>query len=905
MSSSFPGYDFTAGDNTAKPARKRFTSPQAVYAVYDQLKIEDTDDAVRRAKIRAVYEGALPYSREKLRSKGLAYMTNLNFHGLKGTIDARADSIMRLSTDTCDLVDLVPLTDGSAGPDDDRVGTILAEEFSRAVRDEGHTIPALATMNQQSDLYGFGPITWENDDAYAPIAIERGQLKFRGDGPSVSSDHDLFMFESELQASYLFMLLDNETIAERMGWSVPALRRFVVNVFARGQDVANDSTSDGGLSPMETAMARIRSNTFYEIHQFDKAKVLHVYVREMKSPRGVTHIIVPGSSSNDEREFLFCKENAYETMDQCMLWFPYSSSITQARALRGLASDLVPIEQMSDRFSCAIIDAGFRAAKLTLQQKNAGATPAVSLSESGNAAIIAAELEPVPNAAAAQSLQALTTVRQFMSGLGVGAVAGTDFAPVSTGVKVQEGGSAPSKAEAEIRERHRTLKDENLFNQRVVVLDKIFSEAFRRFMAKVNGPAAIAEEDVYVARFVKNCERRGVDKAVLRKATDHFTVETCRDLVLGADGKYRVLSELLQMTAGNLDEKGRKAITHDLYRLRLGRKAADRYAPMENRDSIPCSETSLATLENSGIKRLEPVVVGQDQLHWVHIPVHSQVLQEIQQTVQNGLAEAQNLMNQGQQVPTDQDGSPAPNVENPEQLAQVLEAASMHIQEHLAIGGAQIGQKPAAAQVQSMLKGLAPTIKALNLAIATRRRVKEAEEEKRQREMEALQRQASEAEMQKAMAKVQADKEIGLAKVQVERELGLAKVQVEREISSGKLQVEREDRSGRLQIDRDDRMTRAQMDAQINTAAARAKAENDAALARANIENRTREADASVEAARRTAGTQSVLSELQAVSDSYARQQRYNNVTGRTSVQPADITQTQEAPAYDDGTIPL
>ena len=904
MSSSFPGYNFTAGDATAKPARRRFTSPQAIYGVYDQLKIEDKEDAIRRTKIRAVYEGALPYSREKLRSKGLAYMTNLNFHGLKGTIDARADSIMRLSTDTCDLVDLVPLTDGSAGPDDDRVGTVIAEEFSRAIRDEGHTIPALATMNQQSDLYGLGPITWESDDAYAPIAIERGQVKFRGDGPSVSSDHDLFMFESELQAAYLFMLLDNESIAERMGWSVPALKRFVVDVFARGQDVANDPNSDGGLSEMETVMARIRSNTFYEIHQFDKAKVLHVYVREMKSPRGVTHIIVPGSSSGAEREFLFCKENAYESMDQCMLWFPYSSSITQARALRGLASDLVPIEQMSDRFSCAIIDAGFRAAKLTLQQKNAGATPAVSLSESGNAAIIAAELEPAPNTNAAQSLQALTAVRQFMSGLGVGAVAGTDFAPVSTGVKMQEGGQAQSKAEAEIRERHRTLKDENLFNQRVVVLDKIFSEAFRRFMAKVNGPSAVADEDVYVSRFVKNCERRGVGRSVLRKAVDHFTVETCRDLVLGADGKYNVLAQLLQLTAGNLDEKGRKAITHDMYRLRLGRKAADRYAPMEGRDNIPCSETSLATLENSGIKRLEPVVVGQDQLHWVHIPVHSQVLQEIQQSVQNGLAEAQSLMAQGQQVQTDQDGNPAPQIENPEQLAQVLEAASKHIQEHLAIGGAQIGQKANAAQVQSMIKGLAPTIKALNLAIATQRRVREAEEEKRQREMEALQKQASEAEMQKALAKVQADKEVGLAKVQVEREVGLAKVQVEREISSGKLQVEREDRSGRLQIDRDDRMSRAQTDAQINMAAARAKAENEAAVARAGIENRNRETDASIEAARRTAENQADISSMQAAQDSFVRQQRFNNVTGRASVPPSEVAQP-EAPTYDSGILPL
>ena len=608
MSTKFPGYNFTQG-RSAAPARKRFTDPQAVYTVYDQLKIEDAADAKRRAKIRAAVDGALPYSREQLKSKGLAHMTNLNFHALKATFDARAEAIMRLASDTCDLVELVPVSTGEAGPDDMRIATIIAEEFSTALRREGHTIPALATMNYEADMYGLGPVAWTTDDQFAPQALERGQVRFRGDGPAVSSDHDLFMLESELPAAYLFTLLDNEDLATEEGWDMNVLKRLIVEVYAEGKDIENDSRSMDGLSPFETSLARIKSNTFYETHQFDKFSVLHVYVREMAAPRGITHIIVPGSNYQN-RKFLYYREDAYDHMDQCFLWF--SSTVTErlARSIRGIASYLVPIEQVADRLTGAVIDSAFRAARLTLQQTSAGANPAVSLSESGNTTIVAAGLEPVSNPNAAANLQAITSVRQFISGISVGAVAGTDLAPASTGAKVQEGSEQMSKAEAEIQERRRLAKDENLFNQRVTVLDKIFSEAFRRFMKIVKGPSVLQAEVPVVEQFVANCVRRGVPPEAFMELESRFMVITCRDLVLGAEGKYGILSQVLAQAAGNLDENGRKAMTHDLLRLRLGRRAADRYCPVENRDQMPSDQASVATIENSLLKEQKPVMVG-------------------------------------------------------------------------------------------------------------------------------------------------------------------------------------------------------------------------------------------------------------------------------------------------------
>lgn len=893
--SSVRGYDYTAGDKTAAPARKRFTDPQAIYELYDQMKIDDQEDARRRTTIKTAYEGGLPYDPDQLKKKGLAYMTNLSFNSLKGTIEARCDSITKLTTDTCNLVELASRTDGTAGPDDDRVGEIVAEAFSAALRSEGHTIPALATMRRETDLHGIGPITWPDDISYYPLALERGQLKFRGDGPAVSSDHDLFMFESELPAAYVFMLLDNAKYAEDAGWDVNVLRRMVIEVYGQHADKDNDSTSAQGLSPSETLLMTLRTNTFYEKHQFDRFSVLHVYVKEMQAPRKVTHIIVPGRDGK-EKKFLYYKENAYDSMDNCLVWLPATTAERYARAVRGIATYLVPVERVSDRLTCSMIDAAFRALRLTLKQTAPGINPPVSLSEVGGTNIVAAGLDVESNPSAAQSLAQVAQIRSLIGQAGVNGIAGTDNSPMPVGAKTFEGGPQMSKAEAEIQERRRLARDENLFNSCVAVHDKIFRECFRRFMLLVNGEDTIAAEYPEVMKFIADCEAKGVTKEMLKEVPERFTVNMCRDLALGADGMYQLLGATLQATAGNLDEAGRKTITHDMYRLKFGRRAADRYCPLVSRDQTASDQSSFATLENAFLKELKPVQVGQNQWHWSHIPVHAQVLQEVQQLVQQGLAEAQSAAAQGGDVQQNQQGEVAPQVENPEMLAQVLEAASAHIQEHLQYGEGQLGMKEAAEQVRSMLKGLAPVVKALNLAIATQRRVQEAEEERRQRELEELQKQASEAEMQKALAKVQAEKEVGLAKVQAEKEVGLAKVQAERDLDRNRIMNEREHLTGKLGIE---------------TEAARVKAANEAAVARAGVENRRAEAEANIETMRKKQEMEERAAE-QRLRDNdqaaYIRMtDRFNRVTGNAQVPLSALTDKAPGsqPVSDNESLPL
>lgn len=786
---SFEGYNVV--EKNGKAAKKRFSSPVAVRAVYQKLKDDDLKESERRAKILKMYSGNLPYDPRKLEQSGLKNLTNINFHGLQGVIDNRADVILRLSSDTANLIEFRPLRREIAGPAAEKIGQVAAEEFSFTLRDQGDFIPALAMMNKESDLYGLGPVTFEHSLDYKPIALERAQVKFIGNAPVHSTKHDLIMYESVFPASYIFMLLDNPEIAEQEGWNVKQLKEWLVRVFNVGEETADEPGNAPGMSTLETQINLIRRNEFEEEHQFDELKVIHVLVKEMAWPRGVTHLIIPASAAGEKDEqFLFEKENAYKTLDEVFLWFPYSINERYAKAVRGLGSTLYATEAVANRFKCAFIDSAFRSMTLMFTQAPGGSQQAITLNEQGPFTFVPKELTPVQNNVK-PDLQSAAQAVAFIDQIGVAAVEGTDKAPLgTTAPKIFSGPEKQqTKAELELQQKLRGHKDEALFTQRLQVVDKLVRQSFLRFVKLVGliagGDLVLAADYPEIVQFIERCAKRDVTVKDILSIPQMYTIVTCRDLVLGSDGKVGVLADLLAgPAAGVLDETGRKNAVRDAVQLRLGVQAADRYIPEIGRDQAPSDQSSFATVENALIKQGQPVMVGQDQLHWAHIPIHAQVLQEIVQTVG---APEDNDPN-SQQDPE----MLAQQLENPKQLLGVLVATSKHIQEHLAIAKLQPGKEADAKKVEKMLRDLRPTIKSLNLAVATQERVEQAQREKQQREMEELQRRADENDVRKAEMEADKKAETDRYRIDREHEVALRRLELDRELAAGKAGLARE-----------------------------------------------------------------------------------------------------------------
>lgn len=797
-------------EGNAKPAKSRFSDPVALRNTYDKLTEADVKDAERRAKLRRMYDAHLPYNPEELRQSGLKHVTNVNWLGLKSTIDNRADSLLKLSSDTTNLIELQPRAREYAGPDAQRIARVIAEEFSTMLRETGDVIPALAMMNTEADMYGLGPVTWASSLDYKPVALERGQIRFLPAAPVQSTRNELVMYETVMPAAYLFFLLDHEDVAAAEGWSVEAVKRWLVDVFQNHTETKAMPGTETNTSYVESALSLLRQNRFIEEHQFDEMNVIHAFVREMEFPRGITHYIMPAT---EQKEYLFQKPNAYETMDQCFLWFPYAVNRRFAREVRGLASHLFPIEAANNRYKCRVMDMALQYASLVFTQTRAGAQQQLSLNEQGPFTVLPQELTPVQNNVKPDMQQVLAT-SQFIDNLGVNSVTGSDKGVIATtGVKMFQGSDRQTKEEVLLQQRLRSRKEEALFVQRMSVLDKVFRETFRRAFRLVAMFVAqdptIGADYPEIVKFVQNCDQRGVPPDLLLQSASAFNVVTCRDLVLGSEGKVGVLTDLLGNFGANLDEPGRKNAQRDWIQLRLGSASADRYLPEVDRDSSPSDQASSAVLENNAMRNGQEARVGVDQLHWSHIPVHAEVLQEIVQ-----------------QVAASPDNEPTQEsvqaVENPQQVLAVLVAVSKHIQEHLRYGGVQIGMEAKAKQVAAMLRDLRPTVKALNLAVATEERVAQAEQERQERERQAEIDRLAEEKARVAQIEADSKAETDRYRIDREHEVAMHKLELEREAGETRQGLEaqnadadraRRDAETQAKIERERRLTRAKTNA--------------------------------------------------------------------------------------------
>lgn len=728
---------FRTLDRSGKPVARRFSDARSLREVYRKLQRQDEEggESARRAKIRRMYEFYRPWDPKKLEAAGVKDMANVNCGGLAGQVDARAGAISDMALDTTDLVELRALPAELSGPDAENIGAVVAEEFSTVLREGRGFLSAVATMVKEADLYGLGPVAWRDSYDYQPIALERGQIKFPSDASSISSENELIMVETVLPAWYLTQLFDDPQASEAAGWNMAAVRKYLISVFSEGAGTESQARDTMGTSVEESLLAEWRQNRLFETKQFETIRVINAYVHEVQEPRKVSHYMIPTvevgpkqpgqDDAGSTEDFLFLREQHYDNMDQCVLWLPYSATEKYARGLRGLASKILPTEDLRNRMICKIADAASRAASIQLEATTAGDAVRNTIVEQGPYTFFTGGVRPV-TAKTTPDFTGLAAVHEMLGRVSSNNVNGAQGAGAAP-ERVYAGADRKTKEQVRQEGEVGAKAEQALFVMRSIVFDALFRECFRRFMALV---LDAKERSRYpgVETFIDRCKRRGVGLDVLKKVPSMFAIYMCRDLVTGgATAKAGVLFDMLSNLGGNLDEKGRINGTRDYVRARAGRAAADRYRPDVGRDTMPGDAASHAVMENNDLLEGSAVLVGTDQLHWSHIPVHSQVLQQITSAVESG------------------------QVEDPAAMLRTLQLASEHIERHATIGGLQLGKAADAKAVIQGLRSLRSVGQTLNMMVQTQEHEREAEARKQEQAQAALQRRADGQDAQAAM----------------------------------------------------------------------------------------------------------------------------------------------------------
>lgn len=705
---------FLTVDDSGNPVDKRIVTTTTMRDIFSTFLAEDAQEADRRVRLSNIYNGYLPYKPEDLRKLNLGNLANFNTGDLAGFIDARVAAISELALDTSALVELRPLPASNAGPQAATFAEIIADEFSTTVRDRNKLLPCLAGMFRECDLFGLGPVTWASSRDYNPMSLRRGQIKFRSDGPINSSDHEIFMFESPVDIGYFRRLFSKPEVSKKAGWNVQAVKDYLIAVYIDEKVAEAQAGNKSCTTTQESAQLEMRQNRWLEINQFKTMTLLHALVKE--SDGKIRHQIC--TPMVDIEPFLFDKEACYESFDQCFLWMPASVVEQEARGSRGVASKIAPLADLNNRLLCQMYDVAFRAGAITLVSTSPGMHQQQTISERGPWTVIPADLAVSPQQFNGSAIQQLASLRDLGNNISSNNVTGTRGAIGGASERIVSGTERKTKQEVMTEEDNKARGEQVLFAARVLVLDAVFRETFRRFMLLVTGDHKDYPE---VEKFIQRCILRGIPLEVLKNTEILFTVYTSRILVTGGGAAHAaVLSQLMGSFGGNFDEMGRNLMTRDIVRFRLGTKSADRYRPESSRDNEYTNATSFAVLENNSIQKGDQAIVGSDQMHWSHVPIHMQILSSAVQMYKEN----------------------PEGITDPQQMLNVLQIASQHIQEHVNLGAMQPGMQPLAKSVISQIASLAPVIKGLTMMAATMERQQQAEAKRQQEEMAALQQRA-------------------------------------------------------------------------------------------------------------------------------------------------------------------
>ncbi len=676
----------------------RFLTPEGVYAVVNDMVMSDAEDAKRRALIQGMIDGNPPYRQSELVKAGLGEMVNVNWLGLRGSLESRLAVVDQMVGMDTRLIEVCPKNPGPAPAELQDIGDVIADQFSMAVHDWNGLCPLLEAAMRDMDAHGLGVAIFPQENDWRPSPMPRGSLRTADNSRIDIDDNEVIGVEGTLQAGDLFRVLEQKT----PGWDLEVVREYLIQTYVEKVDNTSQGGNREGTTLVESFEAKMRDNVWYSTTQFATIRVVHVYSREVDPEGGVTHIIIP-SNRVGTIGWLYRKEKVYDNMSDVVWWLPsVSGADGRLRSLRGIASYLAPLSHLDNQFLCHAFDIGWRASSFVLQPATRVDMTSMRFIEHGPYTILPPELKIVPNAFPATGLGQLIQLRELAQNVGQNN---------ALGLKLSQGTPFP---EHPVNQNSKSgSKDVQAAQQAVMSADRhgaavrlraiasLFRNMFKRMisipLAKMPPPARkIAKE------FRETCIARGVTEEQFDRFEEFFTINLSRELLMGGPAAYvQAMGALLQMRSG-MDEEGGVRMMRDILSVLVGRRKIDRYRPMLSRENLSTSAKSFALLENYAILEGHAPKAGRDQMHKAHLETHMQVVQPILQAAQQG------------------------QLQDFAKAAQTLQLALQHVAEHIEL----FGSDPAfEEEAKTMMTQLKPAIEMLQqiMKIAQQQATQQAE----------------------------------------------------------------------------------------------------------------------------------------------------------------------------------
>ena len=633
--------------------------------VFRRAEEADEPSARRRARYKGMIDGNPPFDAAKLRELNLGYQTNVNFREMKAILDQKAGSFFELFMEVPTLAEfqfIAPPGETATDQPRDRWEDVVSEEFTRTLRSWPGFLTLMDQCRRESDAFDFGLAMWRDPWDWRPTAIQRSCFLPEPHARVEVDSWNLACFSDTMTGYELLEIAENEDAAVAEQWNVAAVRRLLVSHFVSQARPGTDQGSPAyaAISVWERFQQQIRNNEPSTISRmFDPIQVRHIFAREPLS-RKISHLIFsPDVVGDDTEDFLCERRDLYTDMHEVVWCLPYNWGDGFLKGVRGLAAELEPHCDLSNRYLGRLFDAGMMAGTVLLKPtSDLTDVKRLQLVRVGLLTMLPRGTDAIQSATFSPPLAPLVQIRDLS----------VSIMRNNTGVWRQHSeGWAENQPEKSARQvAEESSKEARLDKANVafdyIQLERLYREIFRR----LTNPELLADRTLpgaeEAAAFVERCLAREVPEQFLNPAS--LTLNATQAIGMGSWGVRLDIARQILEGRELFDEHGKVNAIRDWLAALAGQRNINRYKAPKNRDQIASNETSIARLENNDLSEGSSVVVGTDQNHAIHF------------------LEVAGLLNQ---LVTEIQQSGGASIQDPQKTISVLENSLTHATEHLSI----------------------------------------------------------------------------------------------------------------------------------------------------------------------------------------------------------------------------
>jgi len=735
-------------DERGNAAADRIGDAVTARALFLRLKDEDSTASSFRAKIAGQLNGNPPRDPAKMRQLGLGGFSNVNFREAEGIIELNASSFWELDMEVPTFINVRVFDDNKlAIPDELNYGQIIAEEYTRTLREWPEYFYNRMLSILEMLRYGHGPVYWRDKYDWRFEATKVGTVLFPQETKALTREPELVMIRDTYRVGELYRLIQTDKDKEESadaGWDTEEVKDAIL----RAQKNRVPPEKRQQVPEWEALQQMIKNNDYSANYvSCNPVGVVHILIREIGGEKGITHYLIP--EDEERQNFLYRQKNEFESMYHVINPFLCGVGDGQIKSVKGLGHKIYPHIEQSNRFLNHIINTGYMNGTLLVTTN----TPnALSLTQFGPVTVLPKHVEPIaqnfmPN------MDYLARVRSILHGV-VNANVG-----IFSRQAIDERQGPPKTAhEVNVEEIKNARLEKTQINVHYLQLDALHRETFRRLVnpdypAQAGGYAEAKE-------FRKRCEQRGVPKEFL--SVDKCSVSAMRSIGYGsAVAKDNVTRELLAVS-DRFPVIGQNNILRDFTAARVGHDMVDRYAPVVTMRDVPNSEGAVATLENNAIVQGMETMVGADQPHPIHVQVHMNMAMQVAQAYLQGAESGQSDVVKSYQI-----------------LARSLQ----HVGAHLQYWSKSSARKAEREQYEDQGKQIAQLVQKMEP------QVRQAEQAQREMQMQMMQAQSQQMspEMQLKLKKIEEEAAIKRENMLRQNQIRVEKAEHSMQLSDAKV----------------------------------------------------------------------------------------------------------------------